>query len=852
MGIDLGTTHSVVAVPEVVVKAGTALPDLGVTVITDRHRRRTFPSVVALGPGGDLIAGHRAKQMAGTTPGPIMFAKRQMGTNVVYRLGAKQLRPQDVSAQVLRHLKSLAEERLQQPVGSAVITVPAYFDHLQQAATREAAELAGLEASAIILEPVAAALSYLAGDDRDPLRVLIYDLGGGTFDVTVLEKRSGEFQVLAFGGDPFLGGYDFDRALVGWLCGRLEEDGYRLEFDLEGSAEDRANFAKLMVQVAEPAKIALSSQVEVHLRHPAGTLFADKNGEPVQLDLYLAREDFEACIRGQAGDGGREHCKTVERTIELCRATLQKAGLSEGALDEIILVGGSSYIPLVQRRIEEEFGRKPRLFEPDLAVGIGAALKATQFTRQVVEGTVRVFLVDRYPRSVPPETREVDVAGWVELGEPGTHTVTLRREDGREVKQVVSAENNRFLLPSELMPGGRTAFDLLVTDPAGREVARQTLEIRPAEAEGPVQLPVSAADTYITKPFYVETVHGLELIAEEGTALPYAFRKTFHTAGEGWELHVPIWEEDREIGRIKVPGLEGLPVGSPVEVRVDFGADFRVYGEAYVPPPFDRKGAIDIELPPVEVPPLEDLRREFRVLKDRFDEALQQCPDPNVRLKHGTEGKRTIASLAEMLDQPGPDKAQIARGLTRLRGTVRQLGRVPALKPSWEEFEKMLGEARDLLTHVEKEDVREQERAQIEALERHGREFYEKRDEANWAMVCQTLEKLVNRLRHTIWGGVEDLPPEVLVYLLYRQCNQKLEEIAGQVRQLDRTKPQVKEVERQLEEVAAALKRVNVHGVASADAQRVLAELRHIYAQRLEPLEARVEILAKGGVIIVD
>ena len=300
VGIDLGTTYSAVAIPEERSGDGfLVVPGCpGCSVILDRFKRRITPSVVAEDDTGKVVVGYVAKGRAGLSPEPIMFAKRWMGEDKSFPLARQgALRPEDASYYILRYLKELAEERLGESVEEAVIAVPAYFSLLAKQKTEEAGQRAGLRMAQVVQEPVAAAMMYAHGDRRDPLRLLTYDLGGGTFDVAILEKRDGMISsdsIRAFDGHRFLGGYNFDKALAHWILDELKARNYDLVLDVDDPA-DRATMAKLMVY-AERVKIALS-QVEVYELVDTACDIVDHAGNPVAIQLEIARERFEEMIR---------------------------------------------------------------------------------------------------------------------------------------------------------------------------------------------------------------------------------------------------------------------------------------------------------------------------------------------------------------------------------------------------------------------------------------------------------------------------------------------------------------------------------------------------------------------------
>ncbi len=371
VGIDLGTTYSAIAIPEERDEEGffTVRTCPGVSIIQDRFKNRITPSVVAEDSRGEIVVGRTAKGRAGFSPPPIAFAKRKMGEDYTWKLDRQgSLTPVQVSAHILRYLKEMAEERLGEPVDEAVITVPAYFHMRAKQETEKAGELAGLRVAQVAPEPVAAALMYCAGDDRDPLRVMTYDLGGGTFDVAVLEKRDQtitEKSMLTVDGDRFLGGYNFDQLLTDWLLKEIRAKGYRLEMD-EFDPQTGVIRSKLMV-IAEREKIKLSN-VDYSIMQEENLGLSDDDGNPVSLEgIELHRSTFEEMISS-----------LVEGSIDICRRALEKATppISADSLDEILMVGGSSRIPMIGARLEAEFGIKPKLVEPDLCVCLGAAIIA--------------------------------------------------------------------------------------------------------------------------------------------------------------------------------------------------------------------------------------------------------------------------------------------------------------------------------------------------------------------------------------------------------------------------------------------------------------------------------------------
>ena len=370
IGIDLGTTNSCVAVME----GGEPV------VIANAEGGRTTPSVVAFTKDGERLVGQIAKRQAITNPDrTITSIKRQMGTSYKVEIDGKSYNPQEISAMVLQKLKADAEAYLGETVTQAVITVPAYFSDSQRQATKDAGRIAGLEVLRIINEPTAASLAY-GLDKEDSHKILVYDLGGGTFDVSILEIGDGVFEVLATNGDTRLGGDDFDNRVIDYIAETFQKEN---GIDLK---KDRMAFQRLK-EAAEKAKIELSGAMTTNINLPFIT--ADATG-PKHLDLTLTRAKFNELT-----------ADLVEKTIGPMNAALKDAGLTAAQIDKVILVGGSIRIPAVQDAVKRVTGKEPfKGINPDECVAIGAAIQAG-----VLGGEVKdVLLLDVTPLSLGLET----------------------------------------------------------------------------------------------------------------------------------------------------------------------------------------------------------------------------------------------------------------------------------------------------------------------------------------------------------------------------------------------------------------------------------------------------------------
>ena len=369
IGIDLGTTYSAVAVLE----GGEA------KIIPNPEGNRTTPSVVAF-KGDEIQVGEVAKRQAITNPNTVISIKRHMGTDYKENVNGRDYSPQEISAMILQNLKATAEAYLGEKVSRAVITVPAYFNDAQRQATKDAGKIAGLEVERIINEPTAAALAY--GLDKTDIdqKVLVFDLGGGTFDVSILELGDGVFEVLATSGDNLLGGDDFDQAIIDYLVAEFKkEQGIDL-------SQDKMAMQRLK-DAAEKAKKDLSGVTSTQISLPF--ISAGANG-PVHLENTLTRAKFDELTRN-----------LVEKTLAPTRQALSDAGLNPSEIDQVILVGGSTRIPAVQEAIKKEMGQEPHKgVNPDEVVAMGAAIQGGVITGDVKD----VVLLDVTPLSLGIET----------------------------------------------------------------------------------------------------------------------------------------------------------------------------------------------------------------------------------------------------------------------------------------------------------------------------------------------------------------------------------------------------------------------------------------------------------------
>jgi len=506
IGIDLGTTNSCVAVME----GGSPV------VIANAEGARTTPSMVAFTSSGERLVGQVAKRQAVTNPNHTLYAiKRLIGRkadseevgrfreiapfgieaadngDAWVRLDDKLLSPQEISAQVLAKMRETAQEFLGEDVTDAVVTVPAYFNDAQRQATKEAGRIAGLNVQRILNEPTAAALAYGLGESQ-ARRIAVFDLGGGTFDISILELGDGVFEVKSTNGDTYLGGEDFDERVVGHLIATFQEES---GIDLRGDAMA----LQRLKEAAERAKQELSSAPSTDLNLPF--IAADDSG-PKHLDCSLGREKLEALV-----------ADLVQRLDEPCRIALEDAGLTREQIDEVVLVGGMTRMPRVQEKVAEIFGRKPHKgVNPDEVVAIGAAIQGGVLTGEVGN----VLLLDVTPLSLGVETQG---GVFTKIIDKNT-TIPTRRsqvfsttEDHQSVVRVHVLQGEREMAADNKTLG---RFELVGIPPAPRGVPQIEVSFE-IDTDGVVK--VSAKDLGTGRSQAIQVTASSGLTEEEVTRL---------------------------------------------------------------------------------------------------------------------------------------------------------------------------------------------------------------------------------------------------------------------------------------------------------------------------------------------
>ncbi|HWP43453.1 MAG TPA: Hsp70 family protein [Blastocatellia bacterium] len=750
-GIDLGTTNSCIYVVDGEERR----------VIADEYDHKIFPSVVYIGRDGKYSVGYTAKNRMGELPGPVTTIKRKMGTTEKVMLGGQERTPVDVSALILEFLKELAEKSTGEQIDRAVVTVPAYFNHIQRQQTDEAARKAGFREVVTLLEPVAAALAYSLDNEADRLRVFVYDLGGGTFDATVLEKdRFGGITVLSFGGDPFLGGDDIDARLVRVMIQRLEQNGYNLALDLD-LAEDFSRFQKIKF-FAEVAKKRLTDQTEVTLERQG--FIEDKNGTTIDLDLTITREELEECSRD-----------LIARSVEESLRTLAKKEIPIDSIDEIIMVGGMSRMPLAQRLLAEAFGRQPKVEDPDLIVARGAAIKAAEVfgDQEVASSGLRLEL--RYDRRTDKD--RVRISGLFDQEVEG-FTLYLF-SDKAEFSETLD-RTNRFTFDNiPLAHSSENVFTLSVEDRDENTIIER--EIRIVHEAGARQL-LASPGSVVTKPIHIWTVDELDTLFPENTALPHSVVRTFETSDQSGQIVAPIWEGDHEVARLEIRDIpRDLRIGTPVVIEVRVESDYQIYASASVPD-IGREVQIRFRIEPVDTSMItpEYVRQQIALLDQEAQEAIEKCPSEEAvslfRFHYGQVKSQIEVELAEM----EPKRAKLIEKIAELSALIQKLpsrDSAAQMKPTYEEMSERLREIVERAS-ANNHSKLGQTLPQINALQEQARRVWENRDPFAWKRINSQVDAIEYELR-------PEMPPAeraagIAAWIVAAQVPEMRESAAGQ------------------------------------------------------------------------
>ena len=821
VGIDLGTTNSCVAVPadvdipakQELIRTGRLRPAGGALIITDAYQAPVTPSVVWLGEDGVPVVGGLAKNKVkhDGQPPPAMFFKRTMGTDQPVTAGHASLTPQQASAHILRHLKALAEEVLQVQVDQAVVTVPAYFEMRAKNETVQAGLDAGLAKVETLIEPFAAALTSTHGQRlTEPRTFLVYDLGGGTFDVSVVSwTPEAGFDHLAFEGDRYLGGYEFDKATVRWMAEQRPAYDLRLEPD---HPEEARLLARLLVRVeSEKHFLSREHQTEIYVEGEA-----DRAGIPMTIKLPFSRAEFEALIQDD-----------VQRTITYCDAALQRAGIAPADLDEVIMVGGSSRVPLVNRLLRERYGHEPRLIDPDLCVAVGAGVKAG------ADGVRQGLLeIDQVVATLPA----TDIAGRVHPGVggpvPGGVQVLLRSGDGvQDLRQQTDAEGRFVFEDVALQDGDNELAITVVAD--GEETERRQFTVTPDQLPPP-----SDEGDVLAHDFFVELEGGPHPIAGAGTRLPHRTSFPMETAGRGAVLRVRLYEGLIPIGEVEIQDLPStLPVGTPVELELEFRPDWSIDAEVRVSA-VGMRGRALISVPREHVPSWEELGQRYLEIRSGWQER-RAVARPEDAMKIGPQLDAVLRECGTLLNQR-QDRAKCHHRLREAQ-TLLDRVRLPAaevMQPPLPEFEDRLAELAALCDQLARTDAAEaqQHRESIPGMRAAGLAAYQAGNALDWHSINQAVEGRCVAVHQRVSADQPPPSPANLQLLL----NQELRQLDRALRDTDQAtdgkyRDQADEFLAEVAAIVAATGSVDVTDVRSADRFTV------IYRNEVQPLAARIE-----------
>jgi molecular chaperone DnaK len=758
VGIDLGTTNSEAA----------WLPpsEREIVLYKDRFGRRTFASAVAWDEKEQrFVVGHPARARRTAEEPPVESIKRKMGQRTKVPCGPHMLTPEEISAKILASLVEALREQLAAgdggpgtlPLTRAVITVPAYFDAPQVEATRKAGEIAGLEVIGILQEPTAAAIYQtwkhpeISGDRT----FLVYDLGGGTFDVSILRSLGGEYQVVALDGDNFLGGDDLDRAFAEHLRKQLVAQGFALDLEPSTDLHDRVRFLRLM-HLAQEIKESLTMTEVVHVAKTE--LLRDKNGAVVPFEADIGRAEYEAVIS-----------PLVEQTIACCERALaeaeERAGLRLEDLDHVVLVGGSTRVPLVVRRVIEALcaktkGQRPPLQDDvDTCVALGAAVHASSL------GGLRVMTDDKaasllFSTPLLGQSATLPLRFVVEKAPAGSKQIALW--DGEDI-----------LGEAAVPEGERPTIALTVTLPEEPE-KQVTFAFQNAVAMplAEFQIPLHRGDlrprpTALTRAAVVAKDIGIEVVRAgrrdrrvvlaKGTGLPTQASTLLFTVDQSGAVVLRLLQNRLPIKTLIIDVPKDLPIGSPVEVTIRCDESMRIEAralvanqevQAIVEAPdtlaFDPKGQLDALL--------EESESASRALWGHSGQAFQE---------------RSTLLVGQIRDAAriNPDK------LPQLSGQLRDLidefkgGSGDVLAPPLEKYEERMGRLKRIAYRVETSLAgmsRDQWEARIESLDDKAHAAFATNDAATWRRVNNEVQALLETATQEEWSRVDISDPNYL------------------------------------------------------------------------------------------
>lgn len=765
IGIDLGTTHSVIAVKGKVgftpgYPDGWYLQECDVTIIPSPEGDKTFPSILWADPGNpdEVLIGYEAKQKAEEGESPIMFSKRAIGTDQVLKVNTHKYTAKDVACKILGNMKNCAEKALGKPVERIVVTHPAYFNPNQIEETKDAAINAGIDMSLpeqVMMEPAAAALAYLFSVEQDPIKVMTYDLGGGTFDVTILERNEGVITMRAFDGNPLLGGYNFDRALVQWMLDKASAGGRTIPYDIE-NPEDRGRRARLLM-IAENIKIKLSEQrsgkVPVPVRAP--DVLVDDTGKTVPIQERITRDEFKALIKDE-----------LEETIACCHRALGKANIEPEDLDMILLVGGSTFGPWVEETLRENFENVDiRDFEGDSCVAAGAAIQASLLPPLSQGHGIRAAL------EVPKNSAlsSINVAGEVTADDKTPLADELRLK----LQVYLTLPDGTTLDPAEIQPGGRFLFEridleddaensfrLSIMDTSGLERLSQTFTVQCS----PDAVTTPEIYNVLPKQILVQTAQGMIPLAEEGVTLPAKIEEEFILLHDEPTLTIKLFQEQEDEDPIGTITVTDIPVekagrGAKVKLEVEITPKNEMRGFAKV---FTRGGTevsrstVKILFPPSPLPDLSELLTKFEDLDSDREGKTAMSQDPRERTLLKGKGGKLSQKISNLFREQEPDRQEIQQALREMNKIVHPPK--DDMEPSRASFINLLEACQALIEEMAGPEAKANTN-RLERIRLEGENAFMTKNRKVWARANENLSILHSKLKNV---NKEDSGPQEL------------------------------------------------------------------------------------------
>lgn len=770
IGIDLGTTNSAVAIM--------TLTDTDLVIHSDmRTKRETTPSCVWKDPRTrQKIIGTRAFQRIGTSPEPIRSIKRSMGKQTTVQLTDELVTPEEISSLILQEMKlqieddvaRFATETSEWIVKRAIVTVPAYFDQPQIEATRKAAEMAGLQVLELLHEPTAAASYYCWQNQVQNGTFLVYDFGGGTFDVSILRCVEGAFEVLGISGNNRLGGDDIDVLLAEELRQRLVDEGYLLELDLQQKATDRQRFDQLKL-LAEGVKKALSTEDEFILRSQA--YLQDQSGTPVNIDMIFERAEIEAVIR-----------PLVERTLPYCQRALelaeQKAGITLVDVDAIILAGGTTHIPLVREMVRQAFCANPATTEPrakctepvykkvDTIVALGAAIRAAAISGlEITDETKAVKVLFRGIGST--SARQATIGGRAVALDPELDLnhgyIRLRvSELGYEDEQDLKANGAFGFTRVPLQQGAENLLTFDLFNSQGTHLATITHSLlQSQEALRPTG--GSSGTATLPKTLYLEVSRDGKPYRKELlqalTTLPVSKEDVFYHPGDTTRLRLPLYQQKKVIKEIIIDNLPRLAKGTPVNftLSVDELAGITIKGKVG-----GQTFEARIEPPPERRLPTPD---EMLALEKTFQQTVQELP--NDKQRSLTAQHKNARESYEAAVQHGNNEQAVHdfEEMEEITASIEQTKTM--LEPPLETFETVVSDCFRLNQYIDalqnqrhpigaRHNAAELNKA-IHTQRKLGEQAFVKEDQASYANALASLDAIFDHLNHLHYQMTRDL-----------------------------------------------------------------------------------------------